>query len=84
MTHNVAELGLGLNEKIKKPIGYVLTDEKIGGSAHVTIGDNKGYGGLSESTLHWDFVTGTKENVTIIYLDDSSRKIIEEGRITVP
>ena len=82
-TLNIAELGLGLNEKIKKPIGYVLTDEKIGGSAHVAIGDNKSYGGLSESTLHWDFVTGTKENVTVIYPDGSSKKIIEEGRIIV-
>jgi len=83
MTHNIAELGLGLNERIKKPIGYVLTDEKIGGSAHIAIGDNKSYGGLTESTLHWDFVTGTKENTTAIYPDGSSKKIIEEGRITV-
>jgi len=83
MTHNIAELGLGLNDKIKKPIGYVLTDEKIGGSAHVAIGDNKSYGGLSESSLHWDFVTGTKENVTVIYPDGSSKKVIEEGRIIV-
>jgi len=83
MTHNIAELGLGLNEKIKKPIGYVLTDEKIGGSAHIAIGDNKSYGGLSESSLHWDFVTGTKENVAVIYPDGSSKKILVEGRITV-
>ncbi len=50
----------------------------------MAIGDNKGDGGLSESTLHWDFVTGTKENVPVICPDGSSRKIIEEGRITVP
>jgi DNA-binding Lrp family transcriptional regulator len=48
MTHNIAELGLGLNERIKKPIGYVLTDEKIGGSAHIAIGDNRAYGGTSD------------------------------------
>ena len=83
-TLNIGELGLGLNEKITKPIGYILTDEKIGGSAHVAIGDNKSYGGTSESALHWDFVTGTKENVTVIYPDGSEKRIVAEGRIIAP
>jgi aminopeptidase len=82
-TLNIAELGIGLNENIKKPIGYVLTDEKIGGSIHVAIGDNKSYGGLSESSLHWDFVTGTKEDVTVVDENGSRKKIIEEGQIIV-
>lgn len=81
-TLNVGELGLGLNEKITKPIGYVLTDEKIGGSAHVAIGDNRSYGGTSDSSVHWDFVTGTREDVTAIYPDGSRRRIVEYGHMT--
>ncbi len=82
-TLNIGELGLGLNEKIKKPIGYILTDEKIGGSAHIAIGDNKAYGGTSDSSLHWDFVTGIRENATVIYPDGSQKAIIEDGKIMV-
>jgi aminopeptidase len=82
-TLNIGELGLGLNEKIKKPIGYVLTDEKIGGSAHIAIGDNRAYGGTSDSSVHWDFVTGIQENVTVIYPDGSEKMIVEDGRIVV-
>lgn len=82
-TLNIAELGLGLNEKIKKPIGYVLTDEKIGGSAHVAVGDNRSYGGTSDSSIHWDFVTGTREDVTVLCPDGSQKKIVENGCLIV-
>jgi len=82
-TLNIGELGLGLNEMIKRPIGYILTDEKIGGSAHIAIGDNRAYGGTSDSSLHWDFVTGTKEQVTVIYPDGSQKSLVEDGRIVI-
>ena len=82
-TANVAELGIGLNGAIKKAIGYILTDEKIGGSVHVAIGANKTYGGTSESTLHWDFVTAPKATVEVIYIDGSSRIIMEEGKLAL-
>jgi len=82
-TVNVAELGIGLNRAIDKAIGYILTDEKIGGSIHVAIGANKTYGGTSESTLHWDFVTAPRATVEVIYVDGSSRTIMEGGRLTV-
>ena len=80
-TINVAELGIGLNGAIDKAIGYILTDEKIGGSVHVAIGANKTYGGTSESTLHWDFVTAPRATVEVIYMDGSSRTIMEEGKL---
>ena len=53
-TTNVAELGIGLNPIINKIIGYLLTDEKIGGTIHIAIGKNNMYGGRSDSCLHWD------------------------------
>ena len=82
-TINVAELGIGLNMSIDKAIGYILTDEKIGGSVHVAIGANKTYGGTSESTLHWDFVTAPKATIEVIYIDGSSKVIMEEGKLTI-
>jgi aminopeptidase len=81
-TTHVGELGIGLNPKITKPIGYILTDEKIGGSVHVAIGANTGsYGGKNESVLHWDFVTGTKENLEVTYTDGSKRQLLEKGKL---
>ena len=83
-TINVAELGIGTNRLIDRAIGYILTDEKIGGSIHVAIGDNKSYGGTSQSSLHWDFVTANRETIEVHYLDGSSRVIMEEGRLVQP
>jgi len=82
-TINVAELGIGLNGAIRKAIGYILTDEKIGGSIHVAIGSNKTYGGTSVSCLHWDFVTAPKATVEVVYMDGSSKVIMEEGKLTI-
>jgi aminopeptidase len=76
-TTNVAELGIGLNPVITDIIGYLLTDEKIGGTAHLAIGHNKGYGGTSESSLHWDFITNKGVNIEIV--DDET--IIENGKV---
>jgi len=56
-TTNVAEFGIGYNRVIDEAIGYILTDEKIGGTAHVAIGNNNSYGVALRSSLHWDFVT---------------------------
>ncbi len=52
----IAELGIGLNPAITKPIGYTLTDEKILGTVHIAIGDNKMLGGNNSSDLHLDMI----------------------------
>ncbi len=78
-TYNVAELGIGCNPVITKPIGYILTDEKINGSVHVAFGSNKSFGGTSASQLHWDFVTTPKVNIKVEYEDDSTKTIMENG-----
>ena len=49
----VAELGIGTNPNIKRPIGDVLNDEKIGGSVHIAFG---GAEGLRKCVVHEDFV----------------------------
>ncbi|MGQ4834037.1 MAG: aminopeptidase [Candidatus Asgardarchaeia archaeon] len=80
-TLNFAELGIGLNPNIDKPIGYILTDEKIGGSIHIAIGENRGYGGTSASSLHWDFVSAPKETIDVLYKNGEQKRIMEDGQL---
>ncbi|GFP23042.1 hypothetical protein HKBW3S09_00509, partial [Candidatus Hakubella thermalkaliphila] len=51
-----AELGIGLNPMITQMVGYTLTDEKIIGTVHLAIGNNKTMGGQNDSDLHWDIL----------------------------
>ncbi|MFQ6059454.1 MAG: aminopeptidase [Anaerolineae bacterium] len=52
----IGELGIGLNEQIRQAIGYMLTDEKIMGTVHIALGENRFMGGVNESDLHWDLL----------------------------
>ncbi|WP_176229290.1 aminopeptidase [Candidatus Hakubella thermalkaliphila] len=52
----IAELGIGLNPRITQMVGYTLTDEKIIGTVHLAIGNNKTMGGQNDSDLHWDMI----------------------------
>ena len=61
-TTNIAELGMGLNPIIDKIIGYLICDEKIGGTIHLAVG--LGFpeaGGHNESGLHWDMICDMSE-----------------------
>ncbi len=80
-TLNVAELGIGCNPMITKAIGYVLTDEKIGGSAHVAFGSNFSYGGTSKSSMHWDFVTVPKATIVAELSGGEKRTVIDAGKL---
>jgi len=51
----IAELGIGTNPKAKPTGGMIIVDEKILGTIHLAIGQNKLYGGVNEATIHWDF-----------------------------
>ena len=77
-TLNVAELGIGSNPAIDKAIGYILTDEKLGGSIHLAFGSNLSYGGTSKSCMHWDFVTDPSVTIEVA---DTKEIVMEEGRI---
>lgn len=80
-TRNVAELGIGFNPKITKAIGYILTDEKVSGTVHLAFGSNAGYGGTSESTMHWDFVSAPGVNIEVERKDGKVVKVMEKGRL---
>jgi aminopeptidase len=77
-TTNIAELGIGCNTEIDKAIGYILTDEKIGGSLHIAFGSNLSYGGTSKSCMHWDFVTSP---TVTIKKDYTNEFILKDGII---
>jgi len=53
----IAEFAIGLNPKAQF-INDILVDEKVLGSIHIAIGDNKGpaYGGKNNSSIHWDLI----------------------------
>ena len=52
----IGEIGIGLNPLITKMTGYMLTDEKIIGTAHLAIGNNITMGGINQSDIHWDMI----------------------------
>jgi len=79
-TRNVAELGIGFNPKITKAIGYILTDEKVTGTVHLAFGANVGYGGTSESTMHWDFVSAPGVNIDVERRDGTTVSVMRKGK----
>lgn len=50
---NIAELGIGTNPKAIIS-GEVLEDEKVLGTVHIAIGDNKNFGGKVKAPYHLD------------------------------
>ena len=80
-TYNIAELGIGFNPKITRGFGYILTDEKIKGTVHVAFGGNKGYGGNSQSTMHWDFVSAPGANIEVERTDGKTVQVMNKGRL---
>lgn len=70
----VAELGIGLNENARLT-GSPTIDEKVLGTAHIALGNNRFIGGKIEAPNHHDLVF---LNPTI-YVDDV--KIIEDGKL---
>ena len=73
---NLAELGVGTNDKAQIT-GLILEDEKILGTVHLALGDNKSMGGNIGVSSHLD---GLVLEPTL-WVDD--RKIMENGRLLV-
>jgi leucyl aminopeptidase (aminopeptidase T) len=69
---NLAELGVGTNEKAQ-PSDSVLESEKILGTIHLAVGDNAGFGGKVAVPYHQDYVVYSPT----LHLDGAS------GRVTL-
>jgi leucyl aminopeptidase (aminopeptidase T) len=78
---NLAELGIGTNDKATRP-DNVLEAEKILGTIHLALGDNSGFGGTVSAPFHEDYVF-YQPTLTAIMADSSCRVIIENGELLV-
>ena len=77
----LGELGIGTNFGIDRPIGAILFDEKIGGTAHLALG--RSYpetGGTNESVVHWDLICDLREGGTVKVDGDT---ILDGGQFTM-
>jgi aminopeptidase len=52
---HVAELGIGTNPQAKD-VSSMIEGEKIQGTVHIALGDDKSMGGSNEATEHWDHI----------------------------
>lgn len=77
---NIAELGIGTNERAKRP-DNILESEKILGTIHVALGDNSSFGGVVKTPYHQDFVF-FKPTVTLIAADGSRSVLMKKGVLT--
>ena len=73
---NVAEFGIGTNDKAKLS-GLILEDEKVMGTIHIAFGDNKSMGGNVRVASHLD---GLIKEPTV-WFDDMM--IMNEGKFVV-
>jgi len=74
----IAEFAIGLNPKAQF-IRDILVDEKVLGTIHIAIGDNKGpaYGGKNNSSIHWDLIM-KRPTVEV-----DGKTIMEDGKLKV-
>ncbi|MBW2999612.1 aminopeptidase [Candidatus Woesearchaeota archaeon] len=73
---NIAELGIGVNDKAKIT-GNVLEDEKVLGTAHIAFGNNLSMEGKVDVPLHIDCVF-KKPTISV-----DGKIIIEEGELLI-
>jgi aminopeptidase len=52
----IAELGIGANPALTEPFGSILMDEKIAGTVHLALGDNRTMAGKNASSIHHDML----------------------------
>ena len=78
---NIAELGIGTNDKANRPEN-VLEAEKILGTIHIALGDNSGFGGAVSAPFHEDYVF-YQPTLTAIMADGSRRIIITNGDLNL-
>lgn len=76
---NLAELGIGTNDKASRP-DNVLEAEKILGTIHLALGDNTGFGGITAAPFHEDYVF-YQPTVTLILTDGSEEIILDNGQL---
>ncbi|MEF9437813.1 MAG: hypothetical protein L0922_03365 [Candidatus Mariimomonas ferrooxydans] len=77
---NVAELGIGTNDKASRP-DNILESEKILGTIHIALGDNSSFGGKVTTPFHQDFVF-FKPTMTLIHKNGRRELLLKDGKLT--
>lgn len=73
---NIAEFGVGTNDKAKLS-GILLEDEKVMGTIHIALGDNKSMGGSVHVSSHLDGLV----NKPTVYFD--GKVVMKNGKLLV-
>ncbi len=73
---NIAEFGIGTNDKAKLS-GVLLEDEKVLGTIHIALGNNLSMGGSIDVPIHLD---GVVKNPTV-FLDN--KLLMENGKLLI-
>ncbi len=73
----LGEFGLGLNPAITSVTGFLLLDEKMLGTIHLALGENRPLGGTNNSALHWDLVV---QHATISI---DGQIVLKDGRLLI-
>lgn len=76
LARNIAEFGIGTNDSAKLS-GILLEDEKVMGTIHIALGNNKSMGGTVGVPIHLD---GVVKKPTV-YLDD--KIIMKDGNLLI-
>jgi leucyl aminopeptidase (aminopeptidase T) len=74
--YNIAELGVGTNDKAIVS-GDILEDEKVLGTVHIALGNNAGMGGTVNVPIHLD---GLIRDATL-YVD--GELVLDKGRLVI-
>lgn len=76
MARNIAEFGIGTNDRAKLS-GLLLEDEKVMGTIHIAIGDNKSMGGNVNVPIHLD---GVVKKPTVFF---DGNMIMKSGNLLI-
>jgi leucyl aminopeptidase (aminopeptidase T) len=75
---NIAELGIGTNDKARRP-DNILESEKILGTIHIALGDNSSFGGTVQAPFHQDFVF-FRPTVVLIDKEGTRTTLMKDGK----
>ena len=78
---NIAEFGIGTNERAKRP-DNILESEKIMGTIHIALGDNSTFGGKVKTPFHQDFVF-FGPTVILLGKDGGKSVLMRKGKLQV-
>jgi aminopeptidase len=79
LTRNIAEFGIGTNDKANRP-DSILEAEKILGTVHIALGDNSTFGGRVQASFHEDYVV-FEPTVKFEYRDGTLEFVLESGKL---